>query len=151
MSKTKGISFSLYEYVLPNSFVGKILNFGLGLMYIIILKLSYFHNNLSVSFHIWLMIMLLDCPYDRGMKTLNLINMHSLILANRACKHEITRPVQWIHKPECVLIVLNVSYCFWWWYEVMHINEWVWLNVKILKVSYFNNHLSVSNDCNSPH
>ena len=67
-----------------------------------------------------------------------------MILPNKACKHEISRTTNWIyvicgaqiaHCPQMCPIVFGD--------DIMHINEWAGLNVKIWKYSYFNNRLSV--------
>ena len=63
-----------------------------------------------------------------------------MILSKKACKHDISRTVHWMHdicgtqiahSPQMIPIVFGIN--------VMHINEYAGHKVKILKCSYFYN------------
>ena len=67
-----------------------------------------------------------------------------MILPSRACKHEIYRTTHWMYVICVAQIVFGAQMCpIAFDDNVMHINEWAGLNVKIWKCSYFKKRLSV--------
>ena len=67
-----------------------------------------------------------------------------MVLPSGACKHEISRMTHWIYVIFGALVAHGLQMCpIGFGDDVMHINEWAGLNVKILKCSYFNNRLSI--------
>ena len=68
----------------------------------------------------------------------------NVVLPSRACKHEISRTIHWIHVIFGTKIAHGPKMCpIVFGDDVAHINEWAGINIQILKCSYFNNRLSI--------